>query len=179
MSQDAAFDILSNARRRFVLYYLREAGEPVELGELARELAAWENETTTAELTKQERKRVYVSLYQTHIQKLADADIIEYDQETSVVRLADGASELGEYLSAGTEDDGRTRWQEAYVALAAVGAILYGLVALEVSIFGMVSEQLIGLIVVASLFLLATAHYVYSRRKSAEIPSDALIRDDL
>lgn len=178
MSQDAAFDILSNARRRFVLYYLRETGEPVELGELAGELAAWENETTPAELTKQQRKRVYVSLYQTHIQKLADADVVEYDQDTGMVRLADGSGQIGEYLSVGTEEDGRTRWQEAYVALAAVGAVLYALVALEVSVFAILSELQVGLLIVGALAFLASTHYVQARRQSTEIPADALIRED-
>lgn len=178
MSQDDAFDILSNGRRRFVLYYLREADEPVELGELAGELAAWENETTPSELTKQQRKRVYVSLYQTHIQKLADAGVIEYDQDTGMVRLADGSAQIGEYLSVGTEEDGRTRWQEAYIALAVVGAALYALVALEVSVFAVFSELQIGLVIVGALALLASAHYVQARRQSAEIPADALVRDD-
>lgn len=178
MSQDDAFDILSNGRRRFVLYYLREAGEPVELGELAGELAAWENETTPSELTKQQRKRVYVSLYQTHIQKLADANVIEYDQDTGMVRLADGSGQIGEYLSVGTEEGGRTRWQEAYVALAAAGAVLYALVALEVSFFAVFSELQVGVVIVGALALLASAHYVHGRRQSAEIPADALIRDD-
>lgn len=178
MSQDDAFDILSNARRRFVLYYLREAGEPVELGELAGELAAWENETTPAELTKQQRKRVYVSLYQTHIQKLADADVIDYDQDSGMVRLADGSSQIGEYLSVGTEDDDRTRWQEAYIALAGLGAVLYALVALDVSVFAAFSEFGVGLLIVGALALLASAHYVRARRRSTEIPADALIRDE-
>lgn len=178
MSQDAAFDILSNARRRFVLYYLREAGEPVELGELAKELAAWENETTPSELTKQERKRVYVSLYQTHIQKLADADVIEYDQDTGMVRLADGSDQIGEYLSIATDTDDRTRWQKVYVAFAATGALLYALVALDVPVFAVFSELQVGLLIVGALALLASVHYIQSRRQSAEIPADGLIRDD-
>jgi len=65
LSQDVVFDILSSSRRRYVLYRLREAEGPVELTELAEQVAAWENDTETDQITEQERKRVYVSLYQT------------------------------------------------------------------------------------------------------------------
>ncbi len=177
MSQDDAFDILSNARRRYVLYYLREANGPVELGELANELAAWENETTTEELTQQQRKRVYVSLYQTHIQKLAEADIVEYDQDTSMVSLANGARDIGAYLSVGTDDTPQYRWQRLYLVLAAVSGLLYALVALDLSVFATFSEFQIGIAIVGAFAGLAAIHYLQSRRQSTEIPSDALIRE--
>ena len=177
LSQDAVFDILSNARRRFVLYYLREADGPVELGELARELAAWENETTVDELTKQQRKRVYVSLYQTHIQKLAEAGIVEYDKDTGMVRLSNGANQIGAYLSVEEDQEDRTRWQEYYIALAAVSGVLYALVALDVSVFALISELQIGIAIVVSFAALAVAHYVTTRRGGSEIPADALIRE--
>lgn len=177
LSQDAVFDILSNARRRFVLYYLREAGEPVEMGELAQELAAWENETTVDELTKQQRKRVYVSLYQTHIQKLADAGIVNYDHDTGMVELTSGANEIGSYLSMDDTQDERTRWQESYIALALISGALYILVAFEVSVFSLISDLQIGIAIILAFLVLATAHYLYSRRDGSEIPAEALIRN--
>lgn len=177
LSQDTAFDILSNARRRYVLYYLREADGPVELGELARELAAWENDTTVEELTKQQRKRVYVSLYQTHIQKLAEAGIVEYDPDTGMVALANGARQLGSYLSVGDEEERGTRWQELYILLAATGGVLYALTAFDVSVFGLVSEFQVGLVIVLAFAALAAVHYVSSRREDTEIPTEALIQN--
>lgn len=177
LTQDDVFDILSNGRRRYVLYYLREAEEPVELDELARELAAWENQTTVEELTKQQRKRVYVSLYQTHIQKLADAGIVEYDQDTGMLSLATGANQIGAYLSVDEDEEGRVRWQEYYVILAAAGGLLYALVALDVAAFGLVSEFQIGLAIVIAFAGLATVHYFYTRRSESEIPAEALIQN--
>jgi hypothetical protein len=75
ISQNGAYDILSNERRRFVLSYLSRVDGPVELGELAEEIGRWE--TGSESLSRKERKRVYVSLYQTHIPRLADAGVIE------------------------------------------------------------------------------------------------------
>lgn len=37
LSQDTVFDILSNSRRRYVLYYLRQQTEPVQLTTLAEQ----------------------------------------------------------------------------------------------------------------------------------------------
>lgn len=176
ISQDVMFDILSNARRRYVLHYLRQTDGPVDLGELSQELAAWENETSVEELTKQQRKRVYVSLYQTHIQKLADAGVVEYDQDSGMVALANGAAEIGQYLSV-VDDEERARWQEAYIALAALCGIVYALVAFDVMMFGLVSELQIGSAIVLAFVALAAAHYVLTRREQSEIPTEALIRN--
>lgn len=177
LSQDDVFDILSNSRRRYVLYYLRQAGEPVELDELARELAAWENDTTVDDLTKQQRKRVYVSLYQTHIQKLADAGIVDYDQDTGMLSLANGASQIGAYLSVDEEDERQVRWQELYILLAAVSGALYALVAFDVAVFAAVSDLIVGIAIVLAFAGLAIAHYVYTRRAESDIPAEALIQN--
>ena len=84
LSRDEVYDILSNARRRFVIYFLRDRREPVELSELSDRVAAWENDVPVEELTDQQVKRVYVSLYQTHIPKLEDTGIVEYDSDSGV-----------------------------------------------------------------------------------------------
>lgn len=59
------FDVMSSARRRFLLSRLLEADEPKRLTVLATEIAAWENDTPVEELTDRETRRVYVSIYQT------------------------------------------------------------------------------------------------------------------
>lgn len=177
LSQDDVFDILSSARRRFVLYYLRKKGEPVELSELAVELAAWENETPIDELTKQQRKRVYVSLYQTHIQKLADAGIVTYDKDSGMVTLARGARQIGAYLSVGSEESSQTRWQAYYITLAMASGIIYLLVTFDISIFALISELQIGLLIVSSFAAVAAIHYLQKRREETEIPAETLIQN--
>jgi DNA-binding transcriptional ArsR family regulator len=178
VSQDTVFDILSNARRRYVLYYLRKAEEPVELSDLARELAAWENETGPEDLTDQQQKRVYVSLYQTHIQKLADAGMVDYDKDTGLVSLAEGAEELRGYLGQESEPADPMQWQRWYVLIAVAGGALYALVALDVPIFGLLPELLAGLAILVAFSALTAAHYIHSMRRSSGIPADSLIRDE-
>jgi len=169
LSQDIVFDLLSSPRRRFVLYYLRQEGEPVELRQLADEVAAWENDMRVEELTSQQRKRVYVSLYQTHVPKLDEAGIIEYDQDSGVVALAARADELGSYL--GT-DESEIPWQMYYLAVAVVGALLYTLVAFDVSVFAGVPENVAFVAIIVAFVLSAVAHYLYNRLHEPEIDAD-------
>lgn len=68
---DVAFDILSNERRREFFDLLAEDGT-VTLAAVADELS---------DGTRKDRKRVYVSFYQAHLPKLADAGVVEWDDE--------------------------------------------------------------------------------------------------
>jgi hypothetical protein len=120
ISADVAFDVLRNARRRYVLYFLRE-DSPRELGELAEQIAARENDTTVEGLSSKQRKSVYTALYQTHLPKLADVGIIEYDRDRGVVWLADTADELDPYLNA-HHDGGK--WANYFLGLAIIGGVL-------------------------------------------------------
>lgn len=120
ITSDAAFDVLRNARRRYVLYFLREES-PRELGELAEQIAARENDTTVEGLSSKQRKSVYTALYQTHLPKLSDVGVVKYDRDRGVVWLAEAANQLDPYLDAGTNDG---KWCNYFLGLAAVGGLV-------------------------------------------------------
>ncbi len=167
LSQDMVFDLLSNSRRRFVLHYLERADGPVRLSELAAEIAAIENEVSTEELTSQQRKRTYVSLYQTHIPKLQDAGAVSYDAETGMVELASGAGEIGEYF----QKQGTDRpWQYYYLVLAGVGLLLYVLAAVVGVSTGI--QFLLGALVLGVFGVIAAAHYLSVRRGRTDLPAN-------
>jgi hypothetical protein len=170
LSQDLIFDILSSPRRRYVLYYLRTHGGRAEVTELAKQVAAWEYETDPADLDSQQQKRVYVSLYQTHLPKLSDVGVIEYDTDAGVVELTDRVRDVEGVLS--PERSTARSWQLYYLALAGISAALIGLNALNVPPFGAISELAIGLFVVVAFAGLAIAHYVSWQRGDGTIPSE-------
>jgi DNA-binding transcriptional ArsR family regulator len=154
LTQDVLFDILSSARRRFVLHVLKQEGE-MELTELAEHVAARENEVDVADLTKQERKRVYVSLYQTHVPKLSDAGLVEYDEDSQLVSLRADADGLARYL--GTEPE-PFPWQYVYLTLALAGVALVTLSAVGVPPVGGLSGTVVAFVFAVALLLTATAH---------------------
>jgi hypothetical protein len=162
LTQDAVYDLLSNARRRFVLSYLRDRDEPIELGELSKKVAAWENETDVEELTAQQTKRVYVSLYQTHIPKLHDHGLVEYDQDSGEVELTSNVDALDTYLP--ERDDDRVPWQLVYASVATAGLLVYAAVALFPAAFAWVSMTLLNVAVIGAFAAVTIAHY-WSRAK--------------
>ena len=120
------FDLLSNHRRRYVIHFCKQADGAVEVGEVAEQVAAWENEKTVEEIDHAERKRVYTSLQQTHLPTLADADMILYENGT--VELTDRASELDVYLD--VVPSGSIPWAEYYLGLSVIGfGVLAGVAA--------------------------------------------------
>jgi len=131
LSLNVVFDILKNTRRRRVLHLLTEEDGPTTLGDMAERIAAVENDKPRAQLNAQERKRVYVGLYQCHLPRMDDADVIEFDENRGTVEIGSHAPQVYEYLEAATEDDQSIEWPRFYVLYGmsglAVGAVLaYG-----------------------------------------------------
>ena len=96
---DLIFDALSNERRQRALIHLQRV-ERTTLGDLAEHVAAWENNTTIGSVARETRSRVYTGLYHSHVPRLADMGIVEYDRETDMVSLTSKADAIVPYLDA-------------------------------------------------------------------------------
>jgi DNA-binding transcriptional ArsR family regulator len=83
LDPDAAFALLSNRRRRRLLCLLVRSGETRSLRALAHEIVARTEDDGAY-------RSVYVSLYQSHVPRLAAAGIVDYDEAARTVRLAHG-----------------------------------------------------------------------------------------
>lgn len=162
LSQDQVFEVLKSPRRRYALYCLRQEGGGTELSKLTDQVAAWENETTPADLTSEQRKRVYISLYQTHLPKLDKADIVDYDRNTGDVVLSARASDIDIYLDDVSGSD--VSWDRYYLALAGGSALLVAVVWLGVYPFGMLSGLSTAVFVLVAFTGSALVHYAHHRR---------------
>ncbi|RLM53165.1 ArsR family transcriptional regulator [Halobellus sp. Atlit-31R] len=80
---DDVFSVLSNSRRRHILEELDRDPE-LTLATLAEQLAAIENDCAREELTSEQRKRLYISLYQTHLPALDDAGVIDLSERREI-----------------------------------------------------------------------------------------------
>ncbi|WP_423745923.1 hypothetical protein V5735_08235 (plasmid) [Haladaptatus sp. SPP-AMP-3] len=124
-SEQEVYDAVKNLRRRYVLYSLNRQRGSVELGELAEQIAAWENNISREEVSPEQRKSVYSALYQTHLPKLENIGIVSYDRDSKQVSFTDGARDFELYLA--TDSQTTVPWHKLYVALSAVGALLLAL----------------------------------------------------
>jgi hypothetical protein len=95
LSEEQIFTLLSMQRRRELLRALDRWGGEATVGDLTNELASGEHGGTA---DGQERKTVYVSLYQTHIPRLVEAGVLEYDPRSKTVRLTGRGELLLAYL---------------------------------------------------------------------------------
>lgn len=154
MSTDTVFTILENERRRLTLQYLEEHENPVTLGELAKYIAATENDKTTEEVSSEERKRTYIGLYQSHLPKMDELGVIEFDSDRGFIRVNDSTDELLEYLN--TEDPS-SEWSIRYLGLVGAGALLLLVAATFLSPTDPVVVVLAGLVILA-IGVLAAAH---------------------
>lgn len=82
---DEIFGVLQNQRRRRILSYLETEDTPTTIGTLAEHVAAAENDIQPSQLRSKQRKRVYISLYQSHLPKLASVDAVDYDKDRGTV----------------------------------------------------------------------------------------------
>ncbi|NEU56533.1 hypothetical protein [Halorussus sp. MSC15.2] len=98
---DATLDLLSNRRRRYVLYYLREQGHSVTLEELAEQVASWERDNGDSP----DEERVLADLYHSQIPRLADADAVTFDAQDGYVSLDDDDAPLVEYLDLAAREE--------------------------------------------------------------------------
>lgn len=155
LSKDTIFELLKNQRRRYVLHYLSIEPGPVRLRDLAERIAAWENDKSVSTITSDERKRVYVGLYQCHLTKMDEAGVVRFDQDRGYVERADGASLLYEYLDPNRPaEDG---WSVRYLGLASASAALLLLV--ESGLFGIaLPTAVLAGTVVAAFVALALVH---------------------
>lgn len=83
ISLDELFTLLSSSRRRHVVELLDEQGGEAMFRELTDAVARRE---TGEPVRYDQRKRVYVSLRQSHLPRLADAGVVEYDRDRGTIR---------------------------------------------------------------------------------------------
>lgn len=123
LPKDVQFDILKNRRRRLVLQYLFENENPVSIGTLSEHVAGIENGKEPHALDSQERKRAYVGLYQCHLPRMDDADVIDFNKSRGQIELGAHAEALKQHIEPPTED--RPTWPKVYLVLSLLGLGTY------------------------------------------------------
>jgi DNA-binding transcriptional ArsR family regulator len=172
LSEDEAFEVLSNPRRRYSLHFLVESGE-TELGELAEHVAAWENDKGVHELSTGERKCVYSALQQSHLPKMDDTGVVEFDKDRGTIDPSDAVAELDIYLEVVRGNE--IPWSEYYVGLSAVGTALVGALWLGAYPFTMLSNVAWAAFLTTAFGVSALVHHYYARQMklgAGESPPD-------
>ncbi|XVH33593.1 DUF7344 domain-containing protein (plasmid) [Haloferacaceae archaeon DSL9] len=157
LSLDLVFEVLKNERRRHVLRYLEQNPGTASLSDLAEHIAAIENDKPVASLTSQERKRVYVGLYQCHLPKMDDTDVIAFDDNRGTVDVGPNADQLYTLLE---QNESTTEpWHHYYLGATGASAALF------VGTFALAAELLTGAFVLSVLLFAALSVYHATTRQ--------------
>jgi hypothetical protein len=117
LAESDVYHLLSNSRRREALEVLWDRPQPVSVRDLAEHIAAAESCETPA--PRPLRRSVYNALHQTHLPKLDEFDLVEYDADRKLVRPSAHTRPVSRYMDNVTRAG--VTWGEYYRALGIVG----------------------------------------------------------
>ena len=165
LTQAELFDVFSNARRRRTVQFLKRQGGSCDLASLVEQVAAWENDADPDEVTRTQRRRVYISLYQTHLPMLEDHGIVDWDPDAHAIELLPNEDVFEPYLDRHLETT--RQWHRVYLTITAVGAAALALTLLTpvaAAVAPFVALLLCVIVLVVSLVQYA------SRRPDLDVP---------
>lgn len=118
LSIEDIHDILRNNRRRLAIQCLqRSPSGTMELGDLAEEVARLE--TGEDPPPRDKRKSAYISLHQSHLSKLDDWGIVDYDTATKEIHLQERVEAIAPFMA--LDDHSANRWCEGIFLIGLVG----------------------------------------------------------
>ncbi|WP_231189664.1 hypothetical protein [Haladaptatus sp. DYF46] len=174
LSKDKIFHLLQTPRRRYVLRYLKDREGTVEMRDIAEQVAAWENGTSVQALTSDERQRVYIPLYQSHLPKLDEEGIIEYNQSRGTIKRTKLADQLDRYLTvdeAEVDDEAETErelpWESYYLGVSVFSTILLAGSVLGVPVLAALPAVAIGGAIVAMFSFVTLAQLVAKEKRES------------
>lgn len=168
ITRDEIFDVLSNSRRVCVLRYLGEVDQDiVKLRDVVDYVAACEQSGSVEDVDYKNRKSVYTALRQTHLPKLDERGVIEFNKARGELRLAERADQVQLYLESDPEND--IPWHLHYLGLTLLSGCLVLTTYLGVYPFGLEWSHLTG-IVFFMFSVSAIVHSFHARGTHREDP---------
>lgn len=157
LTQNQLYDTLANERRRACVRYLLDNPEEAPVKELATYVARQVSDESPPSDSFQQS--TYISLVQTHLPKLDDYGVIEYDADSKTVRVGPALEEVSRHLGGGP---GSAVTTDRVVALgASVATVL-------VLAVGFLDRSLLALTVIGAVVLqLALSLFVLYRARTA------------
>ncbi len=161
-SRDELYDVLANRRRRYVIHYLQYHEGAVDLGILAEQVAAWQYDVDTEQLTSTQRKNVYTALQQRHLPKMDEAGVVSFDRRTGNVSSTDALSEIEIYTE--VVPSGDFPWSRYYLGMSAVIISLLTAAWVDVYPFRMLADMQWGFLCATWVLISAVVHEIMTRK---------------
>ncbi|WP_254832220.1 DUF7344 domain-containing protein [Haloglomus salinum] len=152
-------EILRNDRRRATVEVLRAKLGSVSLRNLSEAIA--EREAGESPPPRKVRQSVYNSLHQTHLPKLDERGVIEYDRDRKTVQLEEGARHV--YVHMEVVNEYGITWADYYRSLGVLALMTVVAAGLGTPFLSSVEPMLIASVFLV-LFALSTARQLWVNR---------------
>jgi hypothetical protein len=164
LAESDIHDVLRNDRRRLVLERLSEDDQRQAVSDLAEYIASVESGEDPP--PRNVRQSVYVSLHQTHLPKLDDLGIVEYDADAKEVIRAERADDVAVYMEVVPAN--AISWAEYYLGLGLLGLATVVGHLVGVPILGDVDSTLLAGVLFLVITLSAGYHVLDQRSSLVE-----------
>lgn len=170
ISNDEIYDLLANQRRRFTVHLLKREEQSVNLGEMAEQIAAWENGVDATEITGNERKRVYTALQQSHLPKMDSAGVINFNKRRGVVEPTVELQNIDLYID--VVEGREIPWSDYYLGLSGVALALVAAVWIGAWPFTLLPPLTWTLAIVVAFVFSAIMHKYYTAEMKVGEPEE-------
>lgn len=151
LSKGEIFYLLQNSRRRQALQILLKTNRTVQMSEMAEQIAAWEQGISVEDLQPEQRQRVYIALYQSHLPKLGEYGLVSYDRSHGNVEQTPEIDQVIPYLCTKESTERRggrmQKWVVVYGAITGVNILLIGLTWLAIEPISLLADVELGLVI--------------------------------
>jgi len=161
LPKDDLYEVMANRRRRYTVHALEGTDEPMEIGDIAEQVAAWENDIDQSHVSYDERKRVYTALQQSHLPKMDEKGVVEFDKNRGTVAPTPALRDVDVYMD--IVHKGEIPWSQYYLGLSAVSTAMLAAVATNAWPFTLLSDLSWAIFIVVAFAVSSMAHWYYSR----------------
>jgi hypothetical protein len=159
IAQNKIHDVLRNDRRRWTIQYLKQRLKPVDVRELSEKVAAMEIGKSPP--PRDVRRSVYNALNQTHLPKLDEIGLVQYDRDRKTVSLCDDARDVDIYMNV-VSPVGIT-WNTFYRTAGVLGLLAVVVAETDFVFMDGVNALLVATVFLF-MFLVAMSYQLWTRR---------------
>lgn len=159
LDQKEIHDVLRNERRQNALKQLQQNMGRLTVRTLAEAIA--EAETGESPPPRNIRRSVYNSLHQTHLPKMDDLGVVDYDRDRKIVSMQSNARQVDVYMEAVTPYE--ITWAAYYRILMLLALLVIAIAEIGAPIVSSV-PSLALCFVFLTILALSTIYQLWSRR---------------
>lgn len=96
---DQIFEVLSEERRRYALYYLERRETAIPVHELIEQVAEWEADRPAGRIPDEKFERIEMEFYHRELPKTTDLKYIQYNPDDGLIELTGLPPEVNAIIS--------------------------------------------------------------------------------